>query len=553
MANVVSSGFYLSGINNVKIRLYPQVLGIYKIHEHNLCNALRDFGLLIKSDSRRHLLKYNYDFLKFVPLMRGSELCMIAHGYSLLNLQDTVWWDSFTKVVYNSLYDMDGKELAGLLYSLTKVYSTKTHAICKLIEWTKSWIHLFTPFCLSLMVKVATHFKSGHEIMRMLNNRALELIDDLKIVDIVFFMTCNVECRTQEINFFRQMCIKCIELIDDIELHQLRAIVSSLSLGGFKSLVMFNILTIKLAQLVERYVEASNKGFRTPLKEGDVISLCLGFTTQAFLVKNDLCIDTKVYKDFISKNPTSSSNIFKFPLPELGPVLSKGVVDNKTRITANGMPILLRGFSLLEIPATDELMRYLIEKTCKYLDQDEYTGLKLSNLVVTLVKYDGMKYDFWKAVHGTLVRQKDPRLSGDMISKMLNTIFSIGREGLSESRDLTLVYECLLKKCPKHFGDMSVRSILSLTRHFSLTCNIAMLASDEFLGAILNMAEDFSNADMIKILKTYGGFVDKLRSNPKFLQLLEVSERRMSSTSGSKSFSGEQMDKVLESLKSQLD
>ncbi|UKJ90274.2 hypothetical protein MACJ_001206 [Theileria orientalis] len=542
MANVVSSGFYLSGINNVKIRLYPQVLGIYKIHEHNLCNALRDFGLLIKSDSRRHLLKYNYDFLKFVPLMRGSELCMIAHGYSLLNLNDSVWWDSFTKVAYNSLYDMDGKELAGLLYSLTK-----------LIEWSKSWIHLFTPFCLSLMgllpslyyclVKVATHFKSGHEIMKMLNSRALELIDDLKMVDIVFFMTCNVECRTQEINFFRQMCLRCIELIDDIELHQLRAIVSSLSLGGFKSLVMFNILTIKLAQLVE-----SN-----PLKEGDVISLCLGFTTQTFLVKNDLCIDTKVYKDFISKNPTTSSNIFKFPLPELGPVLSKGVVDNKTRITANGMPILLRGFSLLEIPSTDELMRYLIEKTCKYLDQDEYTGLKLSNLVVTLVKYDGMKYDFWKAVHGTLTRQKDLRLSGDMISKMLNTILSVGREGLSECKDLTLVYECLLKKCPNYFGDMSVRSVLSLTRHFSLTCNIAMLASDEFLGAILNLADDFSNADMIKILKTYGGFVDKLKSNPKFLQLLDVAEKRVNGKSGSKSFGGEQMDKVLQLLKSQLD
>ncbi|UKK02189.2 hypothetical protein MACK_001544 [Theileria orientalis] len=543
MANVVSTGFYLSGINNVKIRLYPQVLGIYKVHEHNLCNALRDFGLLIKSDSRRHLLKYNYDFLKFVPLMRGSELCMIAHGYSLLNLEDPVWWDSFTKVSYNSLYDMDGKELAGLLYSLTKVYTTKTHTICKLIEWSKSWVHLLTPFCLSLMVKAATHFKAGHEIMKMLNNRALELIDDLKMVDIVFFMTCNVECRTQEIDFFRKMCLKCIELIDDIELHQLRAIVSSLSLGGFKSLVMFNILTIKLAQLVER----------KPLKEGDVISLCLGFTTQAFLVKNDLCIDTKVYKDFISKNPTASSNIFKFPLPELGPVLSKGVVDNKTRITANGMPILLRGFSLLGIPATDELMRYLIEKTCKYLDQDEYTGLKLCNLVVTLVKYDGMKYDFWRAVHGTLMRQKDLRLSGDMVSKMLNTILSIGREGLAECKDLTLVYECLLKKCPKYFGDMSVRSILSLTRHFSLTCNIAMLASDEFLGAILNMADDFSNADMMRILKAYGGFVDKLKSNPKFLQLLDVAENRMNKTSGSKTFNGEQMDKVLELLKSQLD
>uniref|UniRef100_A0A3B0N2Y0 Uncharacterized protein n=1 Tax=Theileria annulata TaxID=5874 RepID=A0A3B0N2Y0_THEAN len=493
MANIASKGYYITGINNVNVRLYPQVLGIYKIHEHNLCNALRDFGLIIKSDSRRILLNYSYDFLRFLHLMRPSEVCMIAHGYSLLKLDDRNWWNSFTSISSQSLYDIDGKEIAGLLYSLSRIYSQKTNLIERLIDESKSWINLASPISLSLLVKVVTHFKCGSEIMKMLNLRSLQLIDELMIVDIVFFLTSNVESKTHDINFFRQMCLRIIELIDQVELHQLRAIAASISMGGFKSHIMFNVLTIRLSQI------ATSKN----LTESDVISILLAFTTQKFLAHNDLGIDSKTYKKFLKENPTSTTEIFKFPLPEFGPVMADSLYRNKDRITSNGMPIVFRAISILGIPIEDDFFNQLVTRTCNYIDQDLYKGLKLSNLVVTFVKFKRDNSDFWKSIHGTLTRQNDLQLTGDLISKMINTISTIERGSLSDSKYLDMVRSTLIKNCESYACSMSAKSLLALTRHFSLSNQTEMLCSDEFMDAIINKINDFSLSDLTRILKSY--------------------------------------------------
>ncbi|KAF5153617.1 hypothetical protein TpMuguga_02g02130 [Theileria parva strain Muguga] len=540
MANLATRGYYITGINNVNVRLYPQVLGIYKIHEHNLCNALRDFGLIIKSDSRRSLLNYNYDFLKFLQVMRPSEVCMIAHGYSLLKLDDRNWWNSFTSISSQLLYDIDGKEIAGLLYSLTRVYSQKNNLIERLIDESKSWINLATPTSLSLLVKVATHFNCGPEIMKMLNLRSLQLIDDLKIVDIVFFLTSNVESKTHDINFFRQMCLRIIEIIDEVDLHHLRAIAASISMGGFKSHIMFNVLTIRLSQI------ASSKN----LTESDVISILLAFTTQKFLAHNDLSIDSKTYKRFLKENPTSSNDIFTFPLPEFGHVMSESVYRNKDRITSNGLPIVFRAISILKIPIDEDFFNHLLARTCNHIEQDLYKGLKLSNLVVTFVKFNRDNSAFWKAIYGTLTRQNDLQLTGDLVSKMINTISTIEPGSLSDSKYLDMVRTTLIKNCENYASSMSARSLLALNRHFSLTKQTEILCSDEFIDAIINKMDDFSLSDLTKILKSYTN-LNKSNINKEKIDIMATkAEERINMENYPKGSNNLELTNLIQNLKS---
>lgn len=111
----------------------------------------------------------------------------------------------------------------------------------------------------------------------------------------------------------------------------------------------------------------------------------MAFTTQKFLAHNDLSIDSKTYKRFLKENPTSSNDIFTFPLPEFGHVMSESVYRNKDRITSNGLPIVFRAISILKIPIDEDFFNHLLARTCNHIEQDLYKGLKLSNLVVVLL------------------------------------------------------------------------------------------------------------------------------------------------------------------------
>eukprot|EP00371_Babesia_bovis_P001335 XP_001609982.1 hypothetical protein [Babesia bovis T2Bo] len=389
MAIIAKTGYKVKGIDSVVVRFYPQVLGIQKVHEHNLCNALRDFGLMLKSDCKEELLRYNYDFLKFVHTMRSSELCMIAHGYSLLGLNDLKWWDAFTKVASKNSFDMDGKEMSGILYSLSKVYTGTHPLIAKLLEESKDWIPSASPNTLSLLIKVVVNLKIGDTYLEYINTRAMEIINELKMVDIIFFITANTDAKTRNLELYRTLCLRAIELFDEMELHHLRALAACLSIAGYKSHLFFNVLAFKLVDICRT----------RKISDGDLISLFLGYTSQKFLTQNDLCIDVQVYKRFLKKHVGQvSKGAFEFPLYDITIVLAEALEYNIHKITYHGMPIIIRAIAILRLPVSDELYNRIINVTSESVANGKYDALKLSNLVVTIAKRRQEHPEFWNAV-----------------------------------------------------------------------------------------------------------------------------------------------------------
>lgn len=486
MASIAIQGYTVRGINNVKVRLFPQVLGIHKVHEHNLCNALRDFGLMLKSECRNELLKYNYDFLKFAHTMRSSELCMIAHGYSILELNDKDWWDKFTSVASQCSYDMDGKEIAGLLYSLSNVYKGKNPLIDKLIRESTPWIQHASPATLSLLVKVIANLNIRGNYLNNINKRAIEIIDQLNMVDVIFFITSNTEAKTHDMELYRALCMRAMQLYDDMELHHLRALAASLSVGGYKCHIFFNVLAMRLAEIAKK----------KKLRDGDIISLFLAFTSQKFLTQNDLCIDTKVYKDFIRERmDVVTKDRFVFPVPELGPVLVDALRDNIHRITANGMPIVLRAISILKLPVEAELYNNIIEKTAGYISEEMYDGLKLSNLVVTVAKRRERQDCFWEAVH-EIFQSKGKLLDPDHVAKMTATLTTVN----DDERKLA-VYRDLVKLSLAHCKGMSAKSLFAITRVFVTNTETEALTSDEYTDAVIRLVDTVTLSETYNLLK----------------------------------------------------
>ncbi|KAK1938550.1 hypothetical protein X943_002245 [Babesia divergens] len=487
MASIAIQGYRVRGINNVTIRLYPQVLGIHKVHEHNLCNALRDFGLMLKSEWNE-LLQYSYDFLKFVPTMRSSELCMIAHGYSLLQLNDRDWWDQFSSLASKASYDMDGKEIAGLLYSLSNVYKGQHPLIIKLMEESKPWIQHASPATLSLLVKVIANLKVKGNFLYSINRRAMEIIDQLNMVDVIFFVTSNTEAKTQDIELYRTLCVRAMQLYDHMELHHVRALAASLSIGGYKSHTFFNILSLRLLDISKV----------KKLRDSDVISLFLAYTSQKFLMQNDLCFDTNLYKTFIKERfGTAGKDKFLFPIPESGPVLIQALRDNIERITANGMPIVLRAISILNLPADKSLYDTCIDKTARYIREMKYDGLKLSNLVVTIARRHERHDEFWRAVHDVL---KEPAhgLDPDLVAKMTSTLTSITNDEYKYT-----VYKDLIRLSLLHCKRMSEKSLFALTRAYVATMEIEALCSASYVDAIIALMQKVTLSDSYNLLKLY--------------------------------------------------
>ncbi|GBE61458.1 hypothetical protein, conserved [Babesia ovata] len=488
MAAVALHGYKVKGINNVMVRLYPQVLGIHKVHEHNLCNALRDFGLMLKSECRGELIQYNNDFLKFAHTMRSSELCMIAHGYSILELNDRDWWDKFTAIAARNAYDMDGKEMAGLMYSLSRVYPGKHPLIAQLIEESTPWIQHANPGTLSLLVKVISNLKIGGNYLHQINKRAIEIINELNIVDVIFFITSNTEAKTRDLELYRALCTRSIELYDDMELHHLRALAASLSIGGYKSSLFFNVLSLRLVDICRT----------KKLKDGDVISLFLAYTSQKFLSQNDLCIDVQVYKRFLQERyGYVSKDKSEFPIPELGPVFSKALKDNIHRITANGMPIVLRAISILKIPVEQELYDRVLQETAQYIREGKYDGLKLSNLVVTIAKRPGRHDVFWNAVHDS-VSQPDVAFNADLVAKMAATLGAV-----TDDASRRLVYKDLIDLSLKCCKDMNVKSIFALTRVCAANMELEALCSASYVDAVVALMHRVPISDIFHLLKLY--------------------------------------------------
>ncbi|CDR95338.1 hypothetical protein, conserved [Babesia bigemina] len=500
MAAVALHGYKVKGVNNVVVRLYPQVLGIHKVHEHNLCNALRDFGLMLKSEcvkrikrssclySRDELLQYNHDFLKFAHTMRSSELCMIAHGYSILELDDRDWWDKFSAIAARNSYDMDGKEMAGLMYSLSRVYPYKHPLISQLIEESTPWIQHANPGTLSLLVKVISNLKIGGNYLHRINKRAIEIISELNIVDVIFFITSNTDAKVRDLELYRALCTRSIELYDDMELHHVRALAASLSIGGYKSSLFFNVLSLRLVDICRT----------KKLKDGDVISLFLAYTSQKFLSQNDLCIDVQVYKRFLQeRHGYISKDKFEFPIPELGPVFSKALSDNIHRITANGMPIVLRAISILKIPVDRELYSRVLQETAQYIRDGKYDGLKLSNLVVTIAKRPGRHDVFWNAVHDTLSKP-DADFNADIVAKMTATLGAV-----TDDAPRRLVYKDLINLSLMCCKDMTVKSIFALTRVYAANMELEALCSEPYVNAVVALMQRVPVSDVFHLLKLY--------------------------------------------------
>ncbi|ORM40808.1 uncharacterized protein BXIN_2261 [Babesia sp. Xinjiang] len=488
MAAIAQQGYKVKGINNVVIKLYPQVLGIHKVHEHNLCNALRDFGLMLKADCRTELLQYNYDFLKFAHTMRSSELCMIAHGYSMLNLEDRNWWDQFTAVASKNSFDMDGKEMAGLLYSLSKVYTGKHPLIARLIEESTHWIQHATASTLSLLVKVISNLKIGDSYLHRINARAIEIVDQLNMVDVIFFVTSNTEAKTHNPELYRMLCLRAIKLYDDMELHHLRALAACLSIAGYKSTLFYNILAIRLVEICR------NKS----LRDGDVISLFLAYTSQKFLTQNDLCIDVNVYKQFLKQRFGSvTKDKFEFPVAELAPVLAKALEENIDRITYNGMPIVLRAISILRLPVDKNLYERVICETALYISENKYDDLKLSNLVVTLAKRQGRHDVFWNAVH-ELLSKPGMKINADLLAKMTVTLSNHTNDECRRR-----VYEDLLQLSSEHCKYMSVKSIFALTRVLVANMEVDVLCSTPYVDAIIALVGQLRLSDVFNLFKLY--------------------------------------------------
>ncbi|GFE54764.1 hypothetical protein BaOVIS_021680 [Babesia ovis] len=488
MAAIAKNGYIVKGINNVAVKFYPQVLGIHQVHEHNLCNALRDFGLMLKSDCKRELLRYNYDFLKFANTMRSSELCMLAHGYSLIGLKDTQWWDRFTSVAATNSFDMDGKEMAGFLYSLSRVYNGDHPLIVKLLEESTHWIPHATAPTLSLLIKVIANLKVGDRYLDKINARAMEIVDRLNMVDIVFFITANTDAKTRNLELYRVLCLRVIELYDDIELHHLRALAACISIGGYKSHIFFNVLSIKLVELCNT----------KHLTDGDVISLFLAFTSQKFLAHNDLCIDAQVYKRFLKDRlGRVAKEHFDFPIPDVTVVLAQALEANMDRITYNGLPIVLRAIGILRLPVSEELYDRVIQETSTSVAQGKYCDLKLSNLVVTIAKRPGNHDVFWTAVHEVLTRP-NVDIKADLLAKMTITMSNVTNEGCRH-----VVYRDLLELSLQRSGMMSIKSISALTRMLVSNMELEALVNGSYVDALVGLFDTLTIAGIFGILKFY--------------------------------------------------
>ncbi|KAK2194401.1 uncharacterized protein BdWA1_003561 [Babesia duncani] len=239
------------------------------------------------------------------------------------------------------------------------------------------------------------------------------------------------------------------------------------------------------------------KSDRTPLKDGDVISLFLAFTTQKFIFKNDLCIDPGVYSNYMSKHIGQlTKKDYEFPLKSLGEVLSEALVNNYTRITANGMPIIIRGISVLSVNLEKEFFERILTKTVTYLVKGDYTDLKLANLVVSLSKF---KYDdnpIWEAIDNTL-RKGNTCLNADLLAKMTITVGNCGRGALESTRRLS-AYETLLKQSLNSTKDASIDSLMSLSRLYLMNNESAIL-SEQYINALINKVTFIVNVDMTQI------------------------------------------------------
>lgn len=96
MTSIAIQGYRVRGINNVTIRLYPQVLGIHKVHEHNLCNALRDFGLMLKSE-----WYVTYSIVVYFTIDSGRWSCLSQWMHS-------VWTSILCYMTRQFILDHDG-------------------------------------------------------------------------------------------------------------------------------------------------------------------------------------------------------------------------------------------------------------------------------------------------------------------------------------------------------------------------------------------------------------------------------------------------------------
>lgn len=89
------------------------------------------------------ILSHRDELLPFVPYFRPSEVCLIAHGYQHVGLKSIEWWNKFATESVQTMFDMDGKEMAGLLYSFSKVVTLTIQSKHYLMLYYQL-IHYFT-------------------------------------------------------------------------------------------------------------------------------------------------------------------------------------------------------------------------------------------------------------------------------------------------------------------------------------------------------------------------------------------------------------------------
>ncbi|AFZ79156.1 hypothetical protein BEWA_020020 [Theileria equi strain WA] len=492
MTKSLLNGYFINGLNNVKSRYFLQVLGIHKIHEHNLSNALRDFALLSKSDSANQLVYYKDDFIRFVHLMRPSEICMVAHGYSQIHLDDLNWWSKFNNISSEIIYDIDAQEIAGLVHSLTRIYTTQQPIICQLLEEYTKWTIHTTSSSLSMLVRAVANINMDPGYLRMFNKRAMELYDKLNILDVIFLLTSNSKAQIKDVDLYTKLCTRAIVLLDDMEYHHIRAVAASIGIGGFKSYLMFNILTIRLLKVLNNHT----------ITEGDLISLLLSFTRQ-FFVTTELQIDQKLYTDVLLKYGYNiDKDKFTFPLKEIYPVFCNALDEKLDLIEAKGMPILVRAIYILKIPVEQKTMDKIFEYTATFIRENSYYLDKMLSLIYSSSRFREKNTSFWKATYEWFSQLDLNKISKVDLVKVL--FLDCSKENTGYMNDTTLLY--LLTHC---FKNQEYTVIADARCIEALTANVDKIALTNLIS-ILKSYRDFYIDHELPMLQ-FSRFLDSVQ------------------------------------------